>query len=303
MLKKAILALAFSSAAFAAQCNFTFTLDNAHTVFTFNNQAAGCYFWNVNYFTAGFSAVTITFEFAPNGVNSSTPGAFSAFTPWPLSITGDLAQGSSGIASWVRVRLVSSTGTGTVTGQIIGASLGGTNVIVNGANGLPIRTNIFGNLLVSEAVVSALTDGATNSPDILGVGNGAVNVAAYSPTLPFAFNGATWDRQFVCPLSAPITFTASSGSLQIVGLTAAQIIRVCHVSLASDTATNITLQYGTGSNCAGGTTALTGAYNGVKTLALDFGPEAALRTASANAFCVSSSASATIGGVVSYAKF
>lgn len=299
MLKKLILAIAFSSAAFAAQCNFTFSLDNAHTSFTFNNQTFGCYFWNVNYFTAGFSAVSVTFEYAPNGINSSTPGAFSTFTPWPLGLTGDNTQGSTGFGSWVRIRLVSSTGTGTITGQIIGASLGGTNVIINGATGLPIKTDIFGNLLPAEKS-TALADGISNTEVVPGIG--PTSDASFNQVLPYSFNGTTWDRNFVCPLSAPITFVAASGTLQIVGLTASQIIRVCHVSLASDTTTNITLIHGTGTNCATPTN-FTGAYNGIKTLALDFGPEAALRTLASEEFCISSSAAATIGGVVSYAKF
>jgi hypothetical protein len=308
LLKYGSLILGLSAYGYAAECNFTFNLDDTHTAVIFNNQTHGCYFWAVNYFTSGYSAVSVTFELAPNGINSSVPGTFTTFTGFPVALTGDQAQGAVGLSSWVRIRKVSSTGSGTISGQIVGAPLGGTDVIAMGTAGssvgppLPIRVDILGALLPSGNNFTA-ANGASLTQWVPSSNNGGITQPSFYNSFPYSYNGSTMDLNYVCPLSAPITFTAASGTLQIVGLTASQIIRVCHVSLASDTTTNITLSYGTGSNCGTGNTALTGAYNGIKTLALDFGPEAALRTASANAFCVGSSAAATIGGVVSYAKF
>lgn len=308
MLKKLILIAALCGSAFAApECNFTFTLDNTHTSVQFNNQTHGCYFWAVNYFSSGFSALSLTFEGAPNGINSSTPGTFVQFTGFPVSVVGDNAQAGVGVNSWVRVRLASSTGTGTITGQITGVPLGGTNVVAMGQAGsstgppLPIRVDILGALLPSGQSYTP-TDATANTEFVQNANNGGLSAPAFYNTFPYKFAGATWYRDFACNLSAPITFSAASGTLQIVGLTATQIIYVCHVSLASDTATNITLIHGTGTNC-GTPTAFSGAYNGVKTLALDFGPEAALRTLASEEFCISSSATATIGGIVSYAKY
>ena len=90
--------------------------------------------------------------------------------------------------------------------------------------------------------------------------------------------------------------------MQIVALTASQIVYVCSIVLSSDTVTNITLNYGTGSACGTGTTALSGAFNSVLALSMSF-PDGSLRTAASNAFCVNSSVAATIGGVMTYAKF
>lgn len=307
-LAKALLLLASFVPAYAAECNGTFTLDATHTSVLFDNQTHGCYFWAISYFSSGFTALSLTFEQAPNGLNSSTPGTFTTFTGFPVSFVGDNAQTAIGFSSWVRVRLASFSGTGTITGQMVGAPIGGLNVIAmgtvlnDGGTPRPIRVDLLGALLPSGG--SRTTADATSPTQFVPLcNNGGISTQCFYNTFPYDFNGVTWDQHFVCTNSAPITFSAASGTLQIVGLTAAQIIRVCHVSLSSSVATDITLVYGTGSNCAGGTTSLTGAYKGVTTLALDFGPEAALRTIAANAFCVTSSAVATIGGVVSYAKY
>lgn len=118
---------------------------------------------------------------------------------------------------------------------------------------------------------------------------------------PVKVHASSIGQQVVCKLSAPITFSASSGSVQIVGLGSGLIIRVCHVSISASAATNFTLQSGTGANCGTGTAALSGAYNNVTTLALDFG--GTLRTPVSTAFCINSSASITAGGIATYAQF
>lgn len=310
MLKKLSLLLALTLPVFAApECNFTFTLDATHTVVQFNNQTHSCYFWAVNYFTSGFTAISLTYESAPNGINSSTPGTFTAFSGFPVSATGDNAQAAIGLNAWTRIRLASFSGTGTITGIIQGVPLGGTNTTVQGTAGsstgppLPIRVDLLGSILPSGSNFAATPTGNSLTQYTPKVNDGAGGVASFNQSFPYAYNGSTMDLQYVCPLSAPITYSSASGIVQLVGLTASQIIRVCHISLSSDTATNIKFLYGTGSNCGTGGTDITGLYNGVKTLALDFGPGAALRTIASNAFCISSSASATLGGVVSYAKF
>lgn len=145
---------------------------------------------------------------------------------------------------------------------------------------------------------SAGADGVSNTTS---TPTDAANVILYPRVEPMKFNGSTWDRDFVCPLSAPITFTAASGSLQIVALQSGQIIRVCHLSISSSVATNFTIQYGTGSNCGTGTNALSGAYNNVTTLALDL--NGTLRTPASQELCINSSVSITAGGMVTYAQF
>jgi hypothetical protein len=76
----------------------------------------------------------------------------------------------------------------------------------------------------------------------------------------FGFNGATWDRQFYCPITKFVTGVTATTS-QIVAGVAGQKIRVCSVVIErNDTtgvATTLKLVEGTGTNCGTGQTALT----------------------------------------------
>lgn len=170
------------------------------------------------------------------------------------------------------------------------------NRVFNGTTWDRMRGNTSG--LAPTNASSAAADGVSNTGL---TPTDAAGANLYPRNEPMDFNGTTWDRHFVCTLSAPITFTAASGSLQIVGLVASQAIRVCHLSISTSAATSLTIQYGHGSNCGTGTTALSGAYNNVTTLALDL--NGTLRVPASEALCISSSASITAGGMVTYAQF
>lgn len=231
----------------------------------------------------------------------------------PCVVVGPGATAAAVVGS--PVRIAGSDGTNTrnlitdTTGRAmaVGAAADGVAVAGNpllmggfdGTNAQSVSTDTSGQVIPSNAS-SAGADGVSNT---VATQTGAAAAVLYPRPMPVRFNGSTWDREYSCNSQAVITFTAASGSLEIVSLTASQVIRICHVSLSSSAATNITLQYGTGSNCGTGTTAISGAYNNVVTLAINFMPEAAPRTAASNAFCVVSSATATIGGMVVYAKY
>ena len=219
--------------------------------------------------------------------------------------TGAFAQGpvASGVANAgnpLKIGGPFNTTQPTVTnGQVVDGqfSARGALIVVPGVEGFPVTGTVTATT-VPPGTATAQADGATNTPAVPTVTAG---VAETVPSYPYKFNGATWDRDFVCTLSAPITFSAASGSVQIVALASSQIIRVCHLSISSSAATNFTIQYGTGSACGTGTNSLSGAYNNVTTLALDFA--GTLRTPASQALCIVSSASVTAGGVVTYALF
>lgn len=209
-------------------------------------------------------------------------------------VQGPVASAAANAGNPVKIGGPFNTTQPTVTnGQVVDGqyTARGAAIVAPGADGFPVTNT-------PPVAATAQTDGATNTPS---VPTGTAAAPETVPTYPYKFNGATWDRDFVCPLSAPITFTAASGSLQIVAASGSTIIRICHVSISTSVATNITLQYGTGSNCGSGTNPLTGAYNNVTSIALDlFGT---LRTPASQALCIVSSASVTAGGVVTYAQF
>jgi hypothetical protein len=91
--------------------------------------------------------------------------------------------------------------------------------------------------------------------------------------------------------------------VELVPLTAAQRIRVCHVSFSVSGATNATFIEGTGGSCAGAPANLSGAYTNILGLALDLGDRTQFQTTVANGFCLTISAAVTGGGLVTYGKY
>jgi len=129
-------------------------------------------------------------------------------------------------------------------------------------------------------------------------------VTKYAGGSPVLSSSTPVEGDFNCTQSAPISFTAGgAGSTQIVALGTSQVIRVCHVSFAGTVAVNAKLVYGTGANCVTAPADVTGPYQNVLSLALDFGSAGALRTPAGQALCLNVSGAVTVGGVVSYAQF
>jgi hypothetical protein len=105
--------------------------------------------------------------------------------------------------------------------------------------------------------------------------------------------------------SVAVSQSALNGNAEVVGLTASQTIYVCGFSLMSSANANLRFVYGTGSACATGETAITGAYPLLANQGLVHANAGAIqfKTASANALCIETSAAANIAGIVTYAKF
>jgi hypothetical protein len=89
----------------------------------------------------------------------------------------------------------------------------------------------------------------------------------------------------------------------VAGVAAKNII-VCHLDFVSDTVATFTIRQGTGTTCGTNTATLAGAYPSILSFAADYGALGALRTTiAARDLCLHSGASATVGGVVTYAQF
>ena len=229
----------------------------------------------------------------PLGGAAAPGGGCVGTAATPCVVVGPVASGAvmSGDAP---VKIAGTDGIGVKTVSV--DSSGDVKVVGPATEGVEVST--FASVMIggNDSIGSARSFGAppvgtapSGSPFLQGkLGSGAT--------------GGFVARAINCDSSAVITFTAASGSVQIVALTASQIVYVCSIVLSSDTVTNITLNYGTGSACGTGTTALSGAFNSVLALSMSF-PDGSLRTAASNAFCVNSSVAATIGGVMTYAKF
>lgn len=126
-IKLIVVSLFLTAAAFASDCDIPFSLTTANPTQQWNNKNKACANWQVSYFSAGYSAVSFQFESAPD--NGNSPGTWVAFAGTtvtgsnPATATTQATGTFSGVYPWVRVRLVSSTGTGQVTGRILGVQL------------------------------------------------------------------------------------------------------------------------------------------------------------------------------------
>jgi hypothetical protein len=177
-------------------------------------------------------------------------------------------------------------------------------VVVGGnANGSvqPISiSGAAGNPLVIAQVIAG-TDGLSNSTfsGFLGFqGGGQAGLA----TIPYLFNGSTWDRAIVCENTS--TFSVASTTTQVIAASGSTKIRICSFDINPSTATagSADIVYGTGTNCATGITTLTGAYTLPAAAVVDITPAtlsatSPLTTPASQAVCVRA-ASSTVNGFI-----
>lgn len=170
-----------------------------------------------------------------------------------------------------------------------------------------LSLDLSGNARVTGTVAStqtatstAFADGLSNTEPLPTASAAAVNQRIF----PQLFNGATWDRSFICNLSAPFNLSGS-GSTQIIAASGSTIIRVCHVDFLTTAAVNVKIVQGTGANCVTSPVDLTGLYTGASafSFAMDYAPTSALRSTASQAICVNQSGAVTTGGTVIYAQF
>lgn len=101
--------------------------------------------------------------------------------------------------------------------------------------------------------------------------------------------------------SAPIT-TASAATTELVAAVTGLSVKVTHYNFIVAGTTNVTLVYGTGTNCGTGTTSLTGAYNltAQAGIAAGNGTGVIIPVPVSKALCVTNSQAVQVSGLVSY---
>lgn len=302
-----------------------------------DNRQSGCIFWVVQYENVGFSALTVTFQQATGNV---TAGAFGTYTGTVVSgavaatnTTGLVSTFANGTVNsqWLRVTLTGTMGTGTVTGTLYGYKTGtpGSSsgppsagcpnpcpvdgptaagsppttppVLQAGIDGTNIRTvRTDTNGREEPAFVAAtLADGATNTPQIPAAGAAQMN----NVERPYAFNSATWDRQFFCTLQTPFTLSAATDVVIAAGVSSTTI-KLCHIDFANDSSQTVLIRQGTGVTCGSNTASLAGTYAAAIAFAMDYQPTAALHsTVAARDVCLHFGAAVTGGGVAIYAQY
>lgn len=182
---------------------------------------------------------------------------------------------------------------------------------VSGAVTANAGTNLNTSALALEtggnlATLAGAVAGAEMQVDVITLPN--VTIGTFPDNEPFnlaQIGGATVDKPCARTRSSVAVSTAASGSTELVGLTASQVIYVCGYTFVSSASVSVKFVYGTGTACATGSTDLTGAMavaaNGGVVNAVDDG--GIFKTASANALCINLSGATQTSGHVTYVKF
>jgi hypothetical protein len=241
------------------------------------------------------------------GVNTSQ-GQKTMANSWPVVLASD----QSAVAVTASQATASNLNAQVVGVAAEGAAASGNPLRVAGVDQAGVlrtlRTNQNASFLVNmnRTQAQAQADGLSNTQAVFR-GDDSGDSNPINKAFDYRFNGSTWDRSFTCPSTAAIQFTAAgSGATQIIAASGSTVIRICHVSWTTNTASvNSKLVYGTGSNCGTGTNNLTGFYyvasGAVAAVALD--PAGTLRTPASQAVCLNVDGATDVGGVVTYAQF
>ena len=157
----------------------------------------------------------------------------------------------------------------------------------------------------SAGLIYAVLNGwREDQASIGGGGGGGSGCPGPTPT-PCVIGGLNSSGAVVIPTyataNAPVSLSAS-GLTQLLPLSGTTQIRLEHISVSFASAVNFQLEYGTGSNCGTGTTALSGVYQGILGIALDF-DSGTLTVPAGNALCANLGSAVTGGGVMVYAQY
>lgn len=306
----------------APDCLVFFNFTAVGNSVNFDNSQRACTGWTVGYTNSGFSAISLIVQSSPD--LNGAPSGFVTFAGTVLSGINPntaITQASTnlqGYFPWMRVRLDSVTGSGRVRGILYGfrekiqtTPISGTVTANQGtAAAQSSRWPVFwsdgsaeriGQQVMASSIPVAI---ASNQSTLTTQGGSAQGAAIAGNPFVAAQRDSSNNTQteFRCDQQAAITLTAA-GNTEIIALTAAQTIRICHVSIAMAASQDVKFTRGTGANCATGTADVTGLYRSVTSLALDFTNKAPLVGASGEAICVNQSAATNSGGVVIFAKF
>jgi hypothetical protein len=221
-----------ASAQSAPNCNQqNAILTAAGTGVNYNATSVKCVAWTLSYFSQGFSAVSIQIESAPDV--AGTPGAFTVVpaanvtlgtNPLTSLVSGTLTI--AGYFPWLRVNLVTATGTGSVNYTLIGNSYVGPSSQVTAVAGSVATTvkaigpdapgaattqnpvqesGVDGGGLVRRLLTDTtgrLNIAGTNATGTDAIPNGNLSILSNagvigpSEVAPFLYDGATqWNRE------------------------------------------------------------------------------------------------------------
>ena len=225
------------------------------------------------------------------------PGAASAQTAAPTYIEGNQIRTADGIF------VIDKSG------------------IPFGSSTNPINTHDINTAAIASAITAPLNAQITHGVNVGGIeglttagASGAypVTVQGNASGVPVPISGAP---TVAANGGGPATIVQSDSSVainvggatttQLVALVSGKSIYVTSWDIVVAAADNVTFEYGTGTNCASGTTALTGPYNFGANGGLSKGSGIGVlfKVPAGNALCVVTSTTTQASGSVSYAQF
>ncbi len=139
---------------------------------------------------------------------------------------------------------------------------------------------------VAQSAGTALHANIDNFPSNQGIGQSTSGTNQWFP---------------LCDSYAPIS-ASTSGDTQLVALSSGKQIHVCAYNFLGNGAVTVTLEYGTGTNCATGKTSITGGYplQAQAGLSAGSGSGQLFAAPASNAVCINLSASQSVGGLITY---
>jgi hypothetical protein len=305
-------------------CQLFLSFSTAGTTANLDNRYVGCVSWTLQYTSTGFSGLTLTFQSAQGAVTPGTFGNYAGTTVTganPMtSTTGEVSTFANMTVNipWVNVKLSGLSGSGNVTGVLYGYKSGGGGgggggggascpgvspcvVIGPTASGSPqanAPVQVAGNDGTDVRNIATDTSGNTQV-----TGAAAVGSAATAPvTTGFRNDSGNVLAAYGFPDQADISLSAATDAVIVAGV-ASTLTYVSHVSIAANSATTVTIQQGTGTNCGTNTVVLAGPYQNAAALALDFDVYGALHTTvTGRDLCLHFGASVTAGGEVTYGQ-
>ena len=246
------------------------------------NSGVPCTLWSLTWSAQStVTSLTINIEGAPD--SNGTPGTFASLASGSTFPSGKVTySASTAYSPWVRITVSVAGSPGEINATLNGwredqASIGGGG----GGSGCPGTTGTPCVVVGPTASGAAPTDSPVQIAGLDGAGN--IITPTYA-TLPVAIS------------------LTSSGLTQLIAGSSGKQIRIEHISVSFASAVNFQLEYGTGSSCGTSTTALTGVYQSVVGIALDF-DSGTLNVPSGNSLCANLGSSVTGGGLSVYAQY
>lgn len=243
--------------------NFNFTATGVTP--SFNNTVIACQTWTVDYqasSTGTISSLSLVFQSANGTLTAGTFGTYAGTKNTganpATNTTGEVSTFSNAtqIISWVRMSLtLSATGTTNVNGVLYGYKTGYSGSGGGGGGGgctapcVVIGPVAPGSAPTQDPVLVGSQDFSGNTENIRSDVNGSLLPGAY-------------------PTIAAIALT-TSGLTVLVTHTSSDTTTVSHYSISFASSVSFQLEYGTGSACGTGTTALTGVYQPLTSIAID----------------------------------